>query len=303
MFIIPTKTKLKRQTNDSLGKPIITGSASKAELEAAARRHGWTRRELSVKEIREMSSGECRYHEVCNPDLFEAAFQRQANIDHNDREMDKVAVQRMFEDRATPEETAAAVEQTRRFSARFPQGQFATVPENRTKLIGWLRDRNLPITFDNLAAGFAELAMAGDLVLSAAVLGDDRQLSGQVLRTYSRLHELIQPHHMPTAEEKMSANDYWQAHQELHTKQIPPMVVEGFERAERTFRSTHPEYIATKNSRDRILAQLQEWKLTISPQSLEAAWKHLVEKGELQVDKTKVLQGQAVRITDLGGRR
>jgi len=208
----------------------------------------------------------------------------------------------MFEDKGTPEELAAAVKEAQRFSVNHPQFLGPTQPTNRTKLYQRLRERNLPPTYENFCGAFTELAMSGDLVLSAAVLGDDRELSGEVLRTYPRLHELIQPHHMPTAEEKMSANDYWKAHPELHSKEIPPMVARGFELAEKTFMSVHPEYIATKNSRDKILAQLTEWKLGISPQSLEAAWKHLVEKGELQVDKSKVVEGQAVRMTDLGGR-
>jgi hypothetical protein len=150
----------------------------------------------------------------------------------------------------------------------------------------------LPITFDNLAAGFAELATSGELVLSAAVLGDDRQLSGETLRTYPRPHELVQPHHLPTAEQKMSANDYYKAHPELHSKNVSFLVKKDWELAERTFISMHPEYISTKNSPDKIVAQLQEWKLPITVQSLDAAWRHLVEKGELQVDKTKVVQGR-----------
>ena len=74
MFIVPTTKRFKSQTDASPGRPIITGTASKAELESVAKRYGWVRRELSLKDIQEMSSGEARYHEVCNPDQYAAAF-------------------------------------------------------------------------------------------------------------------------------------------------------------------------------------------------------------------------------------
>ena len=236
MFILPTNRKFKTQTKSSPGKPIISGSASKAELDAAAQRYGWTRRDLSIKDIQEMSSGESRYHEICNPDLYEAAFQRQAKVEGNEREIEKSAVQRMFADRATPEETAAAVKETQKFAERFPQGQFGTMPENRKKLIGWLKENNRAITYANLVEAFETLAIAGELVLSPNVIsvGSEVEVTGEALRKYPRLDKLLAAQKRPSAEDSQTADEFKASHPELHDTRVPFIVAVRQERAANT---------------------------------------------------------------------
>ena len=233
MFILPTNRKFKTQTHSSPGKPVISGSASKAELQAAAQRYGWTRRELSVKDIQGMSSGESRYHEICNPDLYEAAFQRHAKKDANEREIEKSAIQRMFADRATPEETAAAVKETQKFAERFPQGQFATMPENRKKLIGWLKENNKAITYQNLVEAFENLTLAGDLILSPNVIsvGSEVELTGEALRKYPRLDKLLVAQTRHNIVDTQSADEFKASHPELHDTRVPFIVAVRQERA------------------------------------------------------------------------
>jgi hypothetical protein len=192
---------------------------------------------LSVSEIHEMSSGECRYHQICNADLYEAAFQRQANIEHNDRELDKVAVQRMFDDRATPEEFESAVKETQKFGERFPQGQFKERPENRAKLVSYLREHNKAITYQNLVEAFETLSIAGNLVLSpnAISVGPEVELTGEALRKYPRLHKLLEAQKRPTAEERLSADEYFEQHKGvLADKRTPPLIIARQERAAAT---------------------------------------------------------------------
>jgi len=252
MFIVPTNRKFKTQTQSSPGKPIISGSASKAELQAAAQRYGWTRRELSVKDIQEMSSGENRYHEICNPDLYEAAFQRHAKKDANEREIEKSAVQRMFADRATPEETAAAVKETQKFAERFPQGQFATMPENRKKLIAWLKENNRAITYTNLVEAFETLAIAGDLVLSPNVIsvGSEVEVTGEALRKYPRLHKLLAPQKRPNIADTQSADEFKASHPELADRRTPPLIQARQQRDANTVAFFKETEAATASTRD-----------------------------------------------------
>ena len=258
MFIVPTNRKFKTQTKSTPGKPVISGSASKAELDAAAQRYGWTRRDLSIKDIQEMSSGESRYHEICNPDLYEAAFQRHAKKDANEREIEKSAVQRMFADRATPEETAAAVRETQKFAERFPQGQFATMPENRKKLIEWLKENNKAITYANLVEAFESLAIAGDLVLSPNVIsvGTEVEVTGEALRKYPRLDKLLAAQKRPSPEDMQSAKDYLQNHPELKDQRTPPLIQARAQKDANTtafFKETEAATASTRDSKTRVV--------------------------------------------------
>src|SRR5258707_15515082 len=79
-------------------------------------------------------------------------------------------------------------------------------------------------SYENFCSGFAELAMAGELIVSAACIGDDTELTGQALRNYPRLPELLQPHRIPTAEESMSADEWKSCHPELVDRRRPPLI-------------------------------------------------------------------------------
>src|SRR5258707_1265351 len=197
---------------------------SKGELQELGQRMGWNpNREISMSEIRSMGSTEFRFHELLNPN-FATVFERAANIEHSKRAMEQWTVKRMFDDEASPEELDAAVKEAQRFSASHPQFLGPTKPTNRTKLFQWLRERNLAITYENFCSGFAELAMAGELIVSAACIGDDTELTGQALRNYPRLPELLQPHRIPTAEESMSADEWKSCHPELVDRRRPPLI-------------------------------------------------------------------------------
>jgi hypothetical protein len=225
MFIVPMKTRFKSIKPESTpAKPVAPNTATRSELETLAARQGWQPRELTMKDIRQMSSAELRYHEVCNPENYKAAFQRAENVAHNRKAMEEWATKRIFDDQATPEEIEAAVNEAQRFSANHPQFLGSTQPMNRATLFQWLRDRNLAITYDNFCSGLADLAMRGELVLSAACIGDNREMRGEELRNYPRLHELLQPHRILTAEESMSADEYYKAHSELHDIRTPPLI-------------------------------------------------------------------------------
>src|ERR1700732_2902315 len=162
MFIVPTKTRFKGIKPESTpARPLAPDRATRAELETLAARHGWQPGELTMKDIQRMGAAELRYHEVCNSHNYEAAFERAANVAQNRKALEHWATKRMFDDNATPDEIATAVNEAQRFSANHPQFLGSTQPANRTKLFDWLRDKNLPITYENVCSGFADLAMRG----------------------------------------------------------------------------------------------------------------------------------------------
>jgi hypothetical protein len=234
MFIVPGRKPFKSTVESKSLKSVAPSTATRAELESLAARQGWQPRELTMKDIREMSSAELRYHEVCNRQNYDAAFQRAENVTHNRKAMEQWATKRMFDDQATPQEIEAAVKEAQRFSANHSQFLGSTQPTNRAKLFQWLRDRNLPITYDNFCGGFADLAIRGELVVSAGCIGDGRELTGEALRNYPRLHELLQPHRIPTAEESMSADEWKAAHPELADRRVPPLIARRQQVAEKT---------------------------------------------------------------------
>jgi hypothetical protein len=62
-------------------------------------------------------------------------------------------------------------------------------------------------------------------------------------------------------------------------------------------------FVNTTESRERIFAALRQSKVNVTIQAIEEAFLHLVKNGDLQIDSNKAVEGQAVRLTDLGGRR
>jgi len=227
MFIIPTKTRFKSQTNESLGRPIISGSASKAELEAAAKRYGWTRRELSVKEIREMPSGECRYHEICNPEQYNAAFTFEENKRNNKQNMLGWNVKRMWDGKATEEENQKAFAAGDRFALTY--SQFVRSESNAKAITSYMEQNNLDATqVRSYIEAFEFLVPQGKLVLSpkAAGIGSEETLTGEALKIYPRLYLLLQPNKVLTPEDKLSADEWFAQHPELHETRTPPIILQ-----------------------------------------------------------------------------
>jgi hypothetical protein len=70
-----------------------------------------------------------------------------------------------------------------------------------------------------------------------------------------------------------------------------------------TFVSMHSEFVNTTEARERMFAALRQSKVNVTIQTIEEVFLHLAKNGEVQIDSTKTVAGQAVRLTDLGGRR
>lgn len=224
MFIMPSKSKHKTQTTETVGNPIISGSASKEELESVAKRYGWTRTQLSAKDIHEMGSGEARFYEVCRPDVWNAAFQREAISEHNKQCMVGWNAKRMWDGKATEEESQKAYVAGDRFASNY--SQFLRSESNAKAIISYMEENNLDATqVQSYVEAFERLAPQGKLVLSpkAAGIGAEETLTGEALRKYPRLHLLLQKSKTVKAEDKLSADQWLQSHPELRDNRISPL--------------------------------------------------------------------------------
>src|SRR5712691_8977406 len=167
MIIGPTaRSKGNKKTDSGMPgaakTPQATGTASKEELKALAARMGWEPRELTHRDIETMSSGELRFFEVCHPDLLDAAMQRQANIDENEKNQAWWDVRKkwMGTTAATDQERAKMREAAQRLEQLYPQ--YITSDENGRALWEFMRDNNLdPTKFASVVDAFESLAQAG----------------------------------------------------------------------------------------------------------------------------------------------
>src|SRR6266478_3916104 len=107
-----TTTRLKR--NKLLNEGATSGAAktprvgvNKSDLEAQGEQSGWTAHSLTMLEINQMSSAELRWHEQFNAENLENVFTIETNKQHNKEVMKVVDARRMWEGRASEEESAA----------------------------------------------------------------------------------------------------------------------------------------------------------------------------------------------------
>jgi hypothetical protein len=72
------------------------------------------------------------------------------------------------------------------------------------------------------------LAPQGKLVLSAkaAGVGPEENLTGEAVKLYPRLHLLCQPNKVLKPEDKLSADEWFREHPELHETRTPPIIVQ-----------------------------------------------------------------------------
>ena len=237
MFIIPTGKRYKTTTITTALRPARLENAGKPELLEAATRYGWTRRELTVVEIEKMSSGELRYHMLCNPEQYESAFQRQNNIEHNECEMKKVEVQQKWANQkpVTDAEKNHMREVSLQFLRHYPQ--FIQSETNALAMFEYMRAENLdPTKLESPVAAFEALALAGKLSLNPSAIGagSETSVTGRDLFQHRNFHLLLQRQHRATAGESMSAEQWKAAHSELIDTRIPELIQQRMAKSETT---------------------------------------------------------------------
>ena len=147
-------------------------------------------------------------------------------------------------------------------------------------------ERNLPFEFQYIVQAFEELTKAGQLLISpkAIAAGPEAEISGDFLRGYGKLDQLLQP--IPTEAErrrreidKLSADQY----KELIDPKDRPNPWRNQETAKvgLTFQSFHPEFIPTDENKAKLLEVVEKIGCGFTIQSLEAAFASV--KGDLEL--------------------
>lgn len=298
---------------------------TKAELEhfistkGLATAESLTQRELTESEIRRMPEAVYAWHEQNNRANVEKALDAPRVKAENRKNAENAKTTRFWKDEATKEEGEQAIQETLKFHGAYPQFRGDYVP-NRYAMRDWLREKSLPWTFENLVSAFEDLTMKGQIVLdpSALGIGTESEIFGHRLKTHPQLSRLLEP--APTEEQKaklaerrMSAAEWKEAHKEdFRQTRLSDFQLRSWDQAIATFLLSNPTYIANDSNRAKILEfiknnhklQLPNGKvlaLSINPQGLQTAFDELSSRGELELNESRVIEGQATRYTNLGG--
>ena len=175
-------------------------AVNKSDLEAQAAAHGWQPRSFkSIREIREMSSAEYRYHEIYNAENLRDVFEREAVKEHNKQVHPVWEARRMWAGKATPDENARARAAGDAFAVRFPQ--FERSLANAQTMISYMEQHDLDATrVESYVTAFRALREQGKLTLAKA----------------------------------QSADEFYETHAELHDSRVPPLIAARHAREENT---------------------------------------------------------------------
>ena len=287
---------------------------TKAELEHLiltkhlATAESLTQRELTAREIHLMSEPVYAWHEQNNRANVAKALDAPRLKAANVKNAEAAKSQRIWKNEATNEETEESIREVQKFVAAYPQFRADFVP-NREALISFLRERNLPCVKANLVAAFEDLASKGFLLLnpSAIGIGEESEISGGRVVRHPELYKLLAP--APTEAQKakleqgkMSAAEWKEAHKEdFKPTQASPSFFRALEQAIATFRLSNPTYIPTEENQEKMETFLKANDLQMNPQGLQAAFSYLTSRGELELNKSGVIEGTVTRYTNLGG--
>src|SRR5438132_885740 len=116
---------------------------------------------------------------------------------------------RMWSGKATDDESATAQSAAAEFASRYPG--FVRHSENAKAIARYMQENDLDGTrVEDYAEAFTTLATQGAITLSPrdAGIGPEARITGNELKNYARLHLLLQPTRVLTAEDKLSAEEY-----------------------------------------------------------------------------------------------
>src|SRR5882762_8640985 len=233
----------RRWTEDSASAgaaKIPRVGVNKSDLEAQGELYGWAARPLTYNEVREMSSSELRWHEQLNAANLEQALATPAKVKEG-KDIDRQWAAKNFWDKywgtrnqASPEESKRLLGELQRFQASFPQ--FIVSRGENEIILQWLRDRNLELTYRNLVDSFEANALEGKVWLNpnAISAGSETEVSGQQLLQHHNFFKLIQPQQRMSETDRLSAQEFYDGHKELHPTQVSPFALQKKQKAENT---------------------------------------------------------------------
>ncbi len=162
------------------------GGKSREELKALGERMGWSVRELSMREIQQMSADETLWQGEFNKEGFDRAFTLAENGRLNAERMPIWNVRRMWGGGITPDEDSAARIAGNQFANRCLQ--FERTIENAQAIVEWMQAHELDATkVESYVSAFNALVEEGKLTPAPTQSADD------FLRNHAELHDTRTP--------------------------------------------------------------------------------------------------------------
>jgi hypothetical protein len=154
------KTAKDSSATAGMGKVSGRGLKGREELKALGERNGWAVREVSMREIQQMSADETLWHEAFNKENFDLAFTLAENGRLNAERMPVWNARRMWEGKATPDENERARIAGDAFATRTPQ--FARTLEAAQIMARYMEQHDLDATkIESYSAAFTALVEDG----------------------------------------------------------------------------------------------------------------------------------------------
>src|SRR5258708_6649315 len=173
---ISTNPRFRKHTKDD--SPTTAGAPktatviarSKSELKEWGERMNLVPRKLSISEINGMSSQEMLWHEAWNSEHFQAAFAVEGNKKSNKTNMVGWNAKRMWDGKATEEESQKAFAAGDRFASNY--AQFIRTIANGEVMTSYMAEHSLDATqVQSYVTAFEVLAQDGRLARSPKTAG------------------------------------------------------------------------------------------------------------------------------------
>jgi len=227
MFIVPIKSRFKSEPAPDNPKAISRGGKSRAELQVFGERMRYEDRELSAKDVSKLSANEFLWFETFFPQRLADAEKIENNKQHNKETMKVADARRMWAGKATDDESAAAQAAGAEFANRYPG--FVRHSENAGAITRYMQQHDLDATqVPSYAEAFSALAIQGAVTISPrdAGIGPEARLTDpQEIKSYPKLHLVLQPSRVSKPEDKLSAEEYRKLNPELFgDNRVPPLI-------------------------------------------------------------------------------
>jgi hypothetical protein len=167
----------------------VTNATTGASREQGERK-GYSVRELTYREIQEMTADETAFHQRFNADNWRKALEAEAQRRDSRKHIAATRVNLMYQGHATPDEDAAAIRAGQEFVAKTPT--FERTQANAFAMYNFMRDAGLDATdVRSYFQAFHSLVERGDIKLPKILSADEFLEQTDVLKDH-RVPPLVQ---------------------------------------------------------------------------------------------------------------
>lgn len=282
----------------------VSDRKTAGELRAIGEQRGWKpTKTISPAELQQFSSLEIQFHEIFSPEALKLA------LTEPKRKADEKtgSIKRMWTGAASTYESEAAWKTAEKFMELYPQVR-ATDTVTGAAFRKYLRANNLdPRELSSWETALQVLAATNqpEIFLSpkAAGVGPEEELGGYSLRSYPKLHLLLQrtpdeatrkfrEAHRP----ELSADEFKKQH--LQETGAPAYVKARIQKACDTLIAWHPDYLNTDDNIKLLVEWIAENKMQYDINGFEAAYHALSKEGKLEHRADAIVRAGEMTLTN-----